>query len=66
LITVVSQENSINVHFSLGEDNWTEKIAFIDLYIDLNNINGTGSTSFLNGVNGFLTTESGWKYTLNI
>jgi hypothetical protein len=66
LITVVSQGNSVKVHFSLGEDNWTEKISFIDLYIDLNNINGVGSTSFLNGVNGFLTTESGWEYALRI
>jgi hypothetical protein len=38
----------------------------MDFYIDLNNIEGAGSTSFLSGINGFLTTDSGWEYSLRI
>jgi hypothetical protein len=66
LIKVVSENDSIRISFSFEDGKWNESVAFIDFYIDLNNIEGAGSTSLLAGINGFLTTESGWEYALRI
>ena len=65
-IQVIAKDNNIKINFSFKDDKWDTNIAFIDFYIDLNNIDGAGSTSLLSGVNGFLTTESGWEYSLRI
>ncbi|MCA6072520.1 MAG: hypothetical protein LE178_03160 [Endomicrobium sp.] len=65
-IQVIAKNNNIKINFSFKDDKWDDNIAFIDFYIDLNNIDGAGSTSLLSGVNGFLTTESGWEYSLRI
>ncbi|MDR3256213.1 MAG: hypothetical protein LBT18_00920 [Endomicrobium sp.] len=66
LIKIVSQDGGIKLSFSFEDGKWNESVSFVDLYIDLNNINGTGSTSLLAGINGFFTTESGWEYALRI
>jgi hypothetical protein len=63
---VVSKDNNIQIKFLFKDDNWSDDISFIDFYIDLNNIDGAGSTSLLPGLTGFLTTESGWEYSLRI
>ncbi|MCA6071223.1 MAG: hypothetical protein LE168_02365 [Endomicrobium sp.] len=65
-IQVIAKNNNIKINFSFKDDKWDDNIAFIDFYIDFNNIDGAGSTSLLSGVNGFLTTESGWEYSLRI
>jgi hypothetical protein len=66
LIEVVTKDNNIKISFSFERGMWDEKIVFIDFYIDLNNIDGMGSTTMLAGVNGFLTRESGWEYALRV
>ena len=66
LIKIVSENNNIKISFSFENGKWNESVAFIDFYIDLNNIEGAGSTSLLAGINGFLTAESGWEYALRI
>jgi hypothetical protein len=66
LIKVVSENNSIKINFYFEDEKWSESIAFIDFYIDLNNVYGAGATSLLEGINGFLTAESGWEYALRI
>jgi hypothetical protein len=63
---VLSKDNSIMINFSFKSKKWNDDISFIDFYIDLNNIEGAGSTSFLSGINGFLTIDSGWEYSLRI
>jgi len=47
------KDGNIEIRFSFEQEMWDEKIVFIDFYIDLNNINGMGSTTMLAGVNGF-------------
>jgi len=47
------KDGNIEIRFSFGQGMWDEKIVFIDFYIDLNNIDGMGSTTMLAGVNGF-------------
>ncbi|BAG14143.1 hypothetical protein [Candidatus Endomicrobiellum trichonymphae] len=66
LIKVVSENNSIKINLYFEDKKWSESIAFIDFYIDLNNVYGVGATSLLEGVNGFLAAESGWEYALRI
>ncbi|MDR0800285.1 MAG: hypothetical protein LBN01_01975, partial [Endomicrobium sp.] len=61
-----SENNSIKINFYFEDEKWSESIAFIDFYIDLNNVYGAGATSLLEGINGFLTAESGWEYALRI
>jgi hypothetical protein len=63
---VLSKDNKIMINFSFKSGKWNDDISFMDFYIDLNNIEGAGSTSFLSGINGFLTTDSGWEYSLRI
>jgi hypothetical protein len=65
-IQVIAKNNNIKINFLFENGKWDDNIAFIDFYIDLNNIDGAGSMSLLSGVNGFLTTESGWEYSLRI
>ncbi|GHT65501.1 hypothetical protein AGMMS50222_07710 [Endomicrobiia bacterium] len=65
-VQVLSKDNNIRIDFSFKSEKWNDDIAFVDFYIDLNNIKGAGSTSFLSGVNGFLTTDSGWEYSLRV
>jgi hypothetical protein len=66
LIKVVSENNNIKINFYFEDEKWNESIVFIDFYIDLNNVCGAGATSLLEGINGFLTTGSGWEYALRI
>jgi len=65
-IGVTADSSSINIVFTFDGDKWDAGVSFIDFYIDLNNIEGAGSTSMLSGVNGFLTPDSGWEYALRI
>jgi hypothetical protein len=66
LIKVVSENNSVKINLYFEDEKWNESIAFVDFYIDLNNVYGVGATSLLNGINGFLMAESGWEYALRI
>ncbi|MDR3071557.1 MAG: hypothetical protein LBU29_03095 [Endomicrobium sp.] len=65
-VQVVSKSDVISISFSFEEGTWNKNISFIDFYIGLNDIEGAGSTSFLIGINGFLTTKSGWEYALRV
>ncbi|OEG71817.1 hypothetical protein ATZ36_12565 [Candidatus Endomicrobiellum trichonymphae] len=66
LIKVISENNNIKINLYFEYEKWNTSIAFIDFYIDLNNVYGAGATSLLEGINGFLTAESGWEYALRI
>jgi hypothetical protein len=65
-VQVVSKEGSIKISFSFVNGKWDDNISFIDFYIDLNHIDGAGSTSLLRGIDGYLTPDSGWEYSLRI
>jgi hypothetical protein len=66
LVQVVSKDNVIKINLSFNGSEWNEKISFVDFYIDLNGISGTGGSSFIYGVSGFLVADSGWEYALRI
>ena len=65
-LTVVSNEGGINIGLSFESGQWDEKIAYVDIYIDMNNLEGAGSTAMLSGINGFLTPDSAWEYALRV
>ncbi|MCL1971616.1 MAG: hypothetical protein FWG57_01330 [Endomicrobia bacterium] len=65
-LTVVSKDNAINIELSFESGQWDEKIAYVDIYIDMNNLEGAGSTAMLSGINGFLTPDSAWEYALRV
>jgi hypothetical protein len=66
-IRIVSKNNNITISLSFkNEQGWSENVDFIDFYIDMNNLEDSGSTSLLSGINGFLTPDSGWEYALRI
>jgi len=62
-ISVTIAGDSIKV--DIGTD-WNSDLSFIDLYIDMNNIEWAGSTAMMSGVNGFLTSDSGWEYAVRV
>ncbi|AKL98608.1 hypothetical protein [Endomicrobium proavitum] len=62
-IAVYNSGESIRVDVAAA---WGEKVDFIDLYIDMNNLDWAGSTSMLAGAPGFLTSDSGWEYAVRI
>ncbi|MCL2390911.1 MAG: hypothetical protein FWD54_05445 [Endomicrobia bacterium] len=63
---IISKDGSIKVSMVFGDDAWNAKTEYVDMYIDMNNIEGAGSTSMLSGTKGFLTPDSGWEYALRI
>jgi hypothetical protein len=65
-VRIVSKEENIRVSFSFVNGKWDDNISFIDFYIDLNHIEGAGSTLLLPGIDGYLTSDSGWEYALRI
>ncbi|MCL2145281.1 MAG: hypothetical protein FWH43_07330 [Endomicrobia bacterium] len=65
-LTVVSKDGSINITLSFEDEKGKEEISYIDIYIDMNNFEGAGSTSMLPGAGGFLTPDSAWEYALRV
>ena len=65
-LSVISKEGATVFSLSFESGQWDEKISFIDIYIDMNNLDGAGTTSMLPEIKGFLTPESGWEYALRI
>ncbi|MDR0977761.1 MAG: hypothetical protein LBL71_01820 [Endomicrobium sp.] len=67
LVQITSEGNKIkiNLHFN-GSGVWSDKVAFVDFYVDLNGIPGIGGTSLIYGIDGFLTADSGWEYAVRI
>ncbi|MDR3112414.1 MAG: hypothetical protein LBU55_04545 [Elusimicrobiota bacterium] len=62
-------EEYIKVTFSfsgLANDIWSNKISFVDFYIDLNYIDDVGNTSTFKDVGGFLSPDSAWEYALRV
>jgi hypothetical protein len=64
-IRVLSKNENIEINFIFDCLTW-DKISFLDFYIDLNNIEGAGSFSFMSGLSGFFTNSSGWEYALRV
>ncbi|MDR0723920.1 MAG: hypothetical protein LBF23_01905 [Endomicrobium sp.] len=64
-IRVLSKDENIEIKFTFDSLTW-DKISFLDFYIDLNNIEGSGSVSFIYGLSGFFTNGSGWEYALRV
>jgi hypothetical protein len=64
-IKVLSRNENTEISFIFDSLTWKE-ISFLDFYIDLNNIEGAGSSSFISGVLGFFSNNSGWEYALRI
>jgi hypothetical protein len=66
LIQITSKDDVIKINLSFNGVGWNEEVSFVDFYIDLNGISGMGSSSFIDGVSGFLAADSGWEYALRI
>jgi hypothetical protein len=66
LIQITSKDNIIKINLFFNGAGWSEKVSFVDFYIDLNGIFGMGGFSFIYGVSGFLVADSGWEYALRI
>ncbi|MDR2067228.1 MAG: hypothetical protein LBP57_05350 [Endomicrobium sp.] len=64
-IKVLSRNENTEITFIFDSLTWKE-VSFLDFYIDLNNIEGAGSNSFIAGVLGFFSNSSGWEYALRI
>jgi hypothetical protein len=65
-MTAASKDGALNITLSFESALWDENISFVDIYIDMNNFEGAGSTSMLSGVNGYLTPDSAWEYALRV
>lgn len=65
-LNLTSRENDIRISVSFESGQWNETIEFIDIYIDLNNLDGAGSTQMLSDVNGYLTPDSAWEYAVRV
>lgn len=65
-LTVISKDGAINFSLSFERGEWNEKVSFVDIYIDMNNFEGAGSTSMLSGVSGYMTPDSAWEYALRV
>ncbi len=65
-LTVTSKDGNIKIKIDFEGGAWNEKAAFVDIYIDMNNLDGAGSTMMLPGISGYLTPESGWEYAVRI
>ena len=61
-VSIVTSGDSIKVDIIAD---W-EDTSFIDLYIDMNNIEWAGSTAMMSGINGFLNADSGWEYAVRV
>ncbi|MDR2395100.1 MAG: hypothetical protein LBD57_00530 [Endomicrobium sp.] len=64
-IKILSKNENIEINFIFDSLVWN-KISFVDFYIDLNNIQGAGSVSFIPGVSGFFSNNLGWEYALRV
>ncbi|MDR3243251.1 MAG: hypothetical protein LBT79_00720 [Elusimicrobiota bacterium] len=65
-LSVISSENSIKVSLKFDTEDWNGDISFVDIYIDMNNIEGLGSTVMLKGIKGFLDSNNGWEYAVRM
>lgn len=65
-LTVVSEGNSVRISIRFATDGWDSNVSFADIYIDMNSIDGLGSTSMLKGIKGFLESENGWEYAVRM
>ncbi len=65
-LSIISKEVKTDFKISFESDQWDEKISYVDIYIDMNNLDGAGSTSMLPEVKGFLTPDSGWEYAVRM
>ncbi|MDR0822334.1 MAG: hypothetical protein LBN20_00945, partial [Endomicrobium sp.] len=65
-ISVISANSNIQISIKFNTESWDSAISFIDVYIDMNNIDGLGSIVMLKGVKGFLDSANGWEYAVRI
>ncbi|MCL2485428.1 MAG: hypothetical protein FWF00_07360 [Endomicrobia bacterium] len=65
-VDITAADGSVNISLIFNDGGWDSKIEYIDMYIDMNNIDGAGSTSMLPDTKGFLTPDSGWEYAIRI
>ncbi|MDR1196335.1 MAG: hypothetical protein LBL00_07665 [Endomicrobium sp.] len=66
-LKIASKEGLVNVAFSFENGAaWDERVSYIDLYIDMNNFEGAGSTPMMQDIDGYLTPDSAWEYALRI
>ncbi|MDR1695848.1 MAG: hypothetical protein LBR69_04375 [Endomicrobium sp.] len=65
---VISKDNFVRVGmvFEGEEGVWNDKAEYVDMYIDMNGLDGAGSTSMIPETKGFLTPDSGWEYAVRI
>jgi hypothetical protein len=66
-LTVTSRQNTtdFSVQFATGSD-WPMNISYVDVYINIPNTEGAGSTEMIAPTPGVLSEGSGWKYALRI
>jgi hypothetical protein len=65
-LTIVSGDGSVNITLSCESKKDEDEISFTDIYIDMNYLEGAGSTAMLSGINGYLTPDSAWEYAVRI
>jgi hypothetical protein len=65
-LNISAEGNSIRISIRFASDRWDDNVSFVDVYIDMNSIDGLGSTSMLKGIKGFLESENGWEYAVRI
>jgi hypothetical protein len=56
---------SVEIALAFSKNSWPSDISYVDVYIDMNNIENVGSTSMI-GNNGYLSPSSGWEYAVRI
>lgn len=65
-LTVASRNGSVNFALSFEKNGWDDGISYVDIYIDMNNFEGAGSTAMLSGTDGYMTPASAWEYALRV
>lgn len=65
-LSIYASGENTRIDFHIVNAAIGESLSYVDIYIDMNNLDWAGSTTMLSGTNGFLTTDSGWEYAIRI
>ena len=60
------RDNATAVKILFEDASWNEKADYVDVYIDMNNLENAGTSAMLAGLKGFMDPYSGWEYALRI
>jgi hypothetical protein len=65
-LTITSEGGNIKVAIQFNTQNWSNEVSFVDIYIDMNNIEGIGATAMLKGIKGFIDSNNAWEYAIRV